>query len=95
MCDRRPVPTIALSDSQNASPELIGGLGVLVLVFALLNLGLRSWAQQRVRAGKSLPGPLRTLHMFVDHPKLFLAGMCLEVGIGIVLIAIAVIRAVN
>ncbi|MDG6102357.1 hypothetical protein Daura_43475 [Dactylosporangium aurantiacum] len=82
--------TVALSESQNASPALIGGFGALVPVFALLNLGLRWWAQQRVRAGRSLPGPLGTLRLFVDHPKLFLAGLGLEVAVGLVLIAVAV-----
>jgi hypothetical protein len=85
------VSTLAISDSQNVSPALLGGLGVLILVFALLNFGLRSWAQPRVQAGKSLPGPLRTLRVFVDHPKLFVAGLVFEVAIGVILIAVAVI----
>lgn len=85
------MPALALSESQNASPALIGGIGVLALVFALLNVGLRSWTRQRVRAGKSLPGPLRALRALVDHPKLVLVGLGVEVGAGLVLIAIAVI----
>jgi len=88
------VPPIALSDSADTSPQFFGLLGVLFVLFAFANLGLRGWVQRWLRAGKTLPGPFRTLQLFVEYLKLFLIGFWAEIVFGVVFLSVAIVQAV-
>lgn len=83
---------IGLSNSADASPQApLGVLGVLCLTFALGNLVLRLWAERRLRAGRTLPGPFRVLRLFVNHPKLFFGALCTQITIGVLLLVTAIV----
>lgn len=90
-CERGPVLSVGLSNSADASPRApLGVLGVLFLTFGLGNLVLRLWAERRLRAGRTLPRPFRTLRLFVTHPKLFFGALLAQITIGILLLATAI-----
>ncbi|MFF5180078.1 hypothetical protein ACFY2Q_18810 [Micromonospora sp. NPDC000316] len=85
------LPTAVSSSTDASSQTPFGVLGVLALAFALANTALRIWAARRLRAGQTLPGPLRMLRLFVDHPKLFLGVLCAEIAVGVLLLVAAVV----
>jgi hypothetical protein len=89
------VPPFALSDAPIESQQLMAVLGGLLVLFSIGNVGLRIWAERRLRAGKSLPGPFRGLRAFVDYRRLFLAALCVQAGLGVILLAIALVRIVS
>ncbi|WP_158553899.1 hypothetical protein [Micromonospora deserti] len=52
---------------------------------------MRLWAERRLWAGRALPGPFRTLRLFVNHPKLFFGALFAQITIGILLLVTAIV----
>jgi len=62
------------------------------MILALLQVPQFRWAMRRKRAGVPFSRVSRNLQKYVDHPVLWVVGICLEVATGVALVIDGIVR---